>query len=225
MITLKVQKRDAGGSLAQLRTTGSVPAVFYGPQEESTPISFNQKDFTKIWNEVGSSTIITIKGKDINEKEALIQEVVVQPVSGEVLHADLYTIERGKKLSVSVPLEFIGEAPAEKVGGIVVKVLHEINMKVRPSDIPQHIEVDLTELLDLSSTITVGDLKLPESAEITLGAGEAVASITEAKEEPQEPEEERDIEDVEVEEKGKKPDSAETSEDKEEEGAKEKSAE
>lgn len=211
MITLEIQKRDTGDSLAKLRAEGLTPAVFYGPKEESVAISINQKEFTGVWKEAGSSTIITLNGVG-EDKEVLIHEVVVHPVSGDVLHADFYVIERGKKLTVSVPLEYVGEAPAEKVNGIVVKILHEVEIEVKPSDIPQSIEVDLTKLVDLSSTITIGDLKFPESAEVTLDEGEAVASISEARDEPEEAtEEERSIDDVEVEEKGKKEEEAEES--------------
>ncbi len=216
MLTLEIQKREKTDSLAELRSNDSVPAIFYGPQENAASISLNLKAFTEAWAEAGGSAIVALKGVG-EDKEALIQDVVLHPVSGKVLHADFYVIERGKKLTVTIPLEYVGEAPAEKVNGIVVKILHEVEIDVRPSDIPQSIEVDLSKLVDLTSTITVGDLNFPESADVSLDSGEAVASVSEQKDEPEEQEEERTIDDVEVEEKGKKEEA--------EEGASEESEE
>ncbi len=203
MLELQIKERNTKTSLAQLRGESSVPAVLYGPQEDAAAVSIGAKEFSGVWGEAGGSAIVLLKGVG-DDKEALIQDVAFHPVSGEVLHADFYVIERGKKLTVTVPLEYVGEAGAEKQNGVVVKILHEVEMEILPSKIPASIEVDLTKLKDISSTITIGDLEFPESAEIALDAGEAVASMSEVVEEPEEVEEERSIDDVEVEEKGKK---------------------
>ena len=205
MLELNIKERGSKDILTAIRAAGSVPAVFYGPKEESASVSVDAAEFLSIWKTAGGSAIISLKGIG-EDKEALIHDVSVHPVNGSVQHIDFYVIERGKKLNVTVPLEYIGEAPAEKENGIVVKILHEVDMEVKPSDIPAFIEVDLTKLVDLSSTITVGDLQIPESAELALELTEPVASISEAKDEPEPEEEERTIDDVEIEEKGKKED-------------------
>ena len=128
----------------------------------------------------------------------LIHDVAWHPVTGRPIHADFYAIERGKKLTVTVPLEFTGEAPAEKLGGIVVKVMHELEVEVLPRNIPKEIVVDLSVLTELTSTITVADLGLSDEIEPTADPHEAVAAVSEAKDEPIE-EAERDISDVEIE--------------------------
>ncbi|MCD5384574.1 MAG: 50S ribosomal protein L25 [Candidatus Pacebacteria bacterium] len=179
-IKVNITARDA--KLETVKADGNVPAVFYGPQEESVPVNVNAREFTKVWGEAGESTIVVLSGVG-DDKEALIKDVQWHPLTDEAVHIDFYVIERGKKLTMSVPLEFTGEAPAEKLGGNVNKVLHELEIEVRPSDIPQSIEVDLTKLVDMQSVITVGDLQLPESAETTLEANYAVASVSEAVEE------------------------------------------
>ena len=179
-IKVNITARDA--KLETVKSDGNVPAVFYGPQEESVPVNVNAREFTKVWGEAGESTIVVLSGVG-DDKEALIKDVQWHPLTDEAVHIDFYVIERGKKLTMSVPLEFTGEAPAEKLGGNVNKVLHELEIEVRPSDIPQSIEVDLTKLVDMQSVITVGDLQLPESAETTLEANYAVASVSEAVEE------------------------------------------
>ncbi len=180
IITVNITERS--GKTPALRAEGKTPAVLYGPQEQATAVSVDTIEFGKVWNQAGESTIVVLKGVG-DDKEALIKDVQWHPITDEVVHVDFYVFERGKKLTVSVPLEFVGEAPAEKLNGNVNKNIHELEIEVRPSEIPQHIEVDLTKLVDLNSVITVADLPLPESAEPTVDPAEAVASISVAVEE------------------------------------------
>ena len=180
-ITITISERK-DAKMNALRAEGNIPAVFYGPQEEATAITLNAKDFEKTWKEAGESTIVVLSGVG-EDKEALIKDVQWHPLTDLAIHVDFYAIERGKLLTVSVPLEFVGEAPAEKLGGNVNKVMHELELEVKPSEIPQSIDVDLTALTELSSTITVGDLTLPPSATPTFELTDAVASVSEAVEE------------------------------------------
>ena len=109
MLTLEAVKRNKEDK----RKEGYIPAVFYGPKEPSESISISIRDFKKVWDSAGESSIISllVSGK---EHEALIHDVDFHPVSGEPRHADFYVIEKGKKVTVDVPLEFIGIAPAVK---------------------------------------------------------------------------------------------------------------
>ena len=183
---LTVEKRDIAKKPAVLRREGVIPAVVYGRSEESTPIAINRKDFEKVFKTAGSSTVITLKGLD-GDKDALIHEVDFHAVSGEPLHADFYAIEKGQTVTVSVPLEFEGVSPAVKdMGGILVKVIHEIEMEVLPKDLPNMIHVDISKLTNLDSQITVQDLKLPASAVLSVPMDEVVAMIDTAKEETEE---------------------------------------
>lgn len=163
-----------------------MPAVIYGRSEESTPISLSRKDFEKVFKTAGSSTVITLKGLG-DEKDALIHDVAFHAVSGEPLHADFYAIEKGQTVTVSVPIEFDGVSSAVKdLGGILVKVMHELEMEVMPKDLPQAIHVDISALKTLDDKIFVGDLKLPASAIITVPTDEVVALVETAKDEVEE---------------------------------------
>jgi len=185
VIELKVEKRDLSIKPNNLREDGLIPAVIYGPVDKPEHIQIPMNEFLRAWNEAGESTIIDIKGLD-EDKEVLIKEVQMHPVKDTPLHIDFYAIERGKTLTLNVPLEFTGEAPAEKLGGIVVKVMHEVEVETRPRDIPQYLEVNLELLENLESVLKVGDIKLPEGVKILDDLEEVVASVTEQKEEPQE---------------------------------------
>ncbi|OGC88635.1 hypothetical protein A2419_02200 [Candidatus Adlerbacteria bacterium RIFOXYC1_FULL_48_26] len=183
---LAVEKRDTKVKAAAIRKGGFMPAVVYGRSEESTPISVSRKEFEKLFKVAGSATVITLKGLG-EEKDALIHEVEFHAVSGEPLHADFYAIEKGQTVTVSVPFEFEGVSPAVKdLGGILVKVIHEIEMEVLPKDLPNLIHVDISKLTTLDSKIFVSDLKLPSSAVLSIPTDEVVAMIDTAKEETEE---------------------------------------
>ncbi|MBL4644600.1 MAG: 50S ribosomal protein L25 [Candidatus Pacebacteria bacterium] len=197
MIELNVQARDKKEKLDGIREKGKIPAVFYGPKEDNTLITVNEREFIRVWEEAGGSAIVDLKGIG-DDKEVLVHDVAWHPVKGTPIHVDFYCIERGKLLTVTVPLNFVGVAPVEKEGGIVVKVMHEIEVEVKPRDIPQSIDVDVTLLTALDSNITISDLNLPETIKPTSEVTENVVSVTQAQEEP-EPEEEREITDIEIE--------------------------
>lgn len=204
--TLQVRKREGKKSLKSLREGSEMPAVFYGPKEESTPIAIDADVFKRLWKEAGESTVIELTGDGI-DKEVLIYDVDIHPVTGEPRHADFYVMEKGKKVTVNIPLEFIGFSPAVKdLGGILVKVAHEIEIEVLPKDLPQHIDVDIEILKDFDSQILAKDIKIPESAELITNEDEVIALVNEAQEE-EESEEVASIDDIEVEQKGKKEES------------------
>lgn len=180
MNTLAVEKRTQ--SADAVRTAGQLPGVVYGPKQEPISLQVNQLAFEKLYADAGESTIITLTGlgEDI---EVLVHDIAFDAARGGAMHVDFYAIERGKELTTDVPLEFTGTAPAEKMGGIVNKVLHEVEVTCRPSVLPQHIAVDLSMLVDLESQITVADLVLPEGVKIENEPTDMVATVSEPEEE------------------------------------------
>ncbi len=183
MLTLTISKRDTAQKLETLRKEGILPAVFYGRMEKSTPISISEKDFVKIWKKAGETSVIILKdGAD--EHQALIHEVDLDPVKSTPRHADFYVIEKGKKLKLRIPVDFVGVSEAVKsLGGILVKVLHEVEIEALPKDLPQRITVDISSLSTLESVITADSIKLGEGVTLIAKPDEVVASIAVAKEE------------------------------------------
>jgi large subunit ribosomal protein L25 len=213
---LTVSKRERNSNAKSLRSKGVLPAVVYGRSEESTPIAVDQKEFEKVFKAAGESTMITLKGLGAH-KDVLIHEVDVDPVSSEPLHADFYAIEKGQKVTVSIPLEFVGESVAVKEKeGILVKVMHELEIEVEPKELPRSIEVDISKLVELEDQIKVSDLPLPPSAKFFVDVDEVVAMVDVVKEEVEE-EAPGDISQIEIsEERGKKEEEAEAAEGAEE---------
>ena len=179
---LTVQTRDTKTSADEVRSTGMVPAVLYGPKEAPTAVSINAKEFDRMFRAAGETTIIILKGL-AEDKETLIKDVQFHPVTDTPLHADFYVIEKGKKVTVSIPLEFVGSSPAEKAGYILVKAVHEVEIEVAPADLPQHLEVDVSKLENVGDHVLARDIKLPASAELQIDADEIIVSVTEFVEE------------------------------------------
>ena len=202
-ITLKVEKRDLKADVEALRKAGNVPAVFYGKKEASTPITVSTVDFIKAYKQAGESTVVILKGEGI-EVESLIHDLDLHPVTGKHVHVDFYVFEKGKKIKVNVPLEFVGNAPAVKeLGGTLVKVLHDIEIEALPKDLPHKIEVNVASLVDFKSVITAKEIALPAGVELAISPDDIVASVSEPKEEPEEPAAPIDLSTIEVAKKGK----------------------
>lgn len=185
MLKLTIQKRPKN-SAKSVRASGLIPGVFYGPKAESTPISVKEADFLRAWRSAGESTVVTLTGLD-EDQDTLIHEVALNPVTDKVEHVDFYVIEKGKKVEVAVPLEFVGESAAVKnLGGSLIKVLHEIEIEALPKDLPHVIEVDISSLVDFESQIKVQDIKLPQGVTAKIDAEEVVALASAPKEEKEE---------------------------------------
>lgn len=181
---LTITQREKGKKAASLRQKGLLPAVIYGRAQESTPISLDRKTFEKLFQKAGESTVITLKGLG-EDKDALIHQVDVDAVTGVPIHADFYAIAKGQTVTVSVPFEFEGESLAVKEkGGILVKVMHDIEVECQPRDLPSAIHIDISKLVELDSQIKIKDLGLSEALKVSVDQDEVVAMISVAKEEP-----------------------------------------
>lgn len=202
-MTLEVTKRDETTKLAAIRAEGGVPGVVYGPKQEAVAFTVPKRQFELVYKEAGESTIITLTGLG-DEMEVLVHALDFNPVKGGVQHIDFYAIERGKELTTNVALEYVGDAPVEKSGAMVTKVLHEVTVTCRPSNLPSEITVDLSTLVDEGSQITIADLTIPEGVALDLEPEEVVATVSAARaEEPEEVAEAPDMDAIEVEAKGK----------------------
>jgi large subunit ribosomal protein L25 len=186
MITLDITKRDVPSKLETLRRDGFITAVYYGRKEASTAISVKETDFIKVWKEAGESSVISLV--DGTEKhDALIHEVSKDAVSGKVIHVDFYIIEKGKKVEVNIPINFVGVSFAQKdLGGSLVKVMHEIEVSAEASNLPHEINVDISVLTDFDARILVKDIKLGTGVTFVTDEEEVVALVTPAKEEVEE---------------------------------------
>lgn len=204
VITLTAKSRKDGESVAALRSAGEIPAVVYGKGRPTASISVPMREFMKVLKEAGESSAVSLVLPD-GTADVLIHEVVNSPVRGIPEHVDFLVIDMKKPIEVSVPIEFTGVAPAEKGGlGVLVKVMHEIEVKGLPKNVPHTIEVDISSLDVVGAHITIADLKLPAGVEAMVKPEDIVANVSSIKEEKEEVAAPIDFTQIEVEKKGKK---------------------
>lgn len=185
---LEVQSRDTSQSAKNLRAEGVIPAVLYGEGVENQNFQMDYQTFRRLYKEAGGNTIIDL---DVAGKKfkALVQHVDFDPVTDKMTHVDFINVRMDKEITAKVPLEFVGQAPAVKdLGGILTHAQEEVEVKCLPDALIHSIEVDVSGLEDFHTSITVGDLTVPEGVEILDDLELPVASVSAPQEE--EPEEE-----------------------------------
>lgn len=203
MLTLKAEIRDTHTKPETVRKAGKVPAVFYGKKEASTAISVPKIDFLKVWKEAGESSVVTLEMTE-GSKESLIQDVDLDPITGIPRHADFYVFEKGHKVEVELSLEFTGISPAVKdLGGMLVKVLHEIKVEAMPKDLPHNIEIDISSLANFGDQILAKDITIPSGVTLKENPEEVIALVSAPREEKEEETAPIDLSEIEVEKKGK----------------------
>jgi large subunit ribosomal protein L25 len=202
-VTLNATPRSGEKSAKALLRNGFLPGVVYGPQQPATAIALSKKEFDKIFKTAGESTIIELSGLG-RPFSVLVKEVDFAPTKGGVRHVDFYAVDMTQEITASVPLHFVGEVPAEKAGGVVNRVLHEIEVTCMPKDLPSHIDVDVSGLQNIDDQLHVSDLVIPKDVTVETGLEEVVIVVGEpAKEEEPAAVEAVDMSTIEVEKKGK----------------------
>lgn len=159
--TLEAVKRNTFGrnEAGRMRRAGQIPAVVYGGGGEGVPVAVDPKSLLKILHsKSGVNTLISLKLDGAGDTRVLVKEYQLEPIGHRLLHADFYKVAMDKALRVTVPVHLAGESKGVKVqGGVVDFVNREIEIECLPADIPEHITVDVTELM-LNQGIRVRDL-------------------------------------------------------------------
>jgi large subunit ribosomal protein L25 len=196
---IKAESRSVlGRKVKKLRKKGFVPATVYGKGLESKSIQFVAIELEKMFQELGESTLVEV---NLDEKEkipVLFRNPQYHPVEENLLHIDCYKVNLKEKITATVPLEFVGESLAVKNGNVLVTVTDEVEIEALPADLPEKIEVDLSVLEALESTITIKDLKI-DTSKLTMitDTEQLIVKVEEPKEEIIE-EPVTSVEDVEV---------------------------
>lgn len=158
-IILQAKKREPGkrSTLTQLRKDGLLAAVIYGYQTESMPISLEYKQTAKAVQKNGYTSVfkIEIEGKQV---DAVLTDIQRDALKGHVKHVDFLAINMTEELEVDVPITLVGTSIGIKEGGVLTQPSHTVKVKVKPSDIPDSIEVDVSQLA-VGETLVVGNVR------------------------------------------------------------------
>ena len=163
---LKAQKRKIfGRRVKSLRSQGLLPANIYGKKIKSEAVQEDNTDFLKAYEEAGETGLIELRlngdSSQAIKKMVLIHNVQVDPVSDSPVHADFLQVNLKEKVTASVPIEVVGESPAEKVGkGTAVQQIDEVEVEALPTDLPEKFVVDISGLTEVDQAILIKDLNV-----------------------------------------------------------------
>lgn len=147
-----------GRKVKSLRREGILPANVYGKKVKSLSIQLIAKEFMTVYGRAGETSLVDLK-IDGEIKPVLISHIQKNPVTDEIIHVDFHQVDLKEKVKAAVPLEIIGESPADKSGmGILVQQMSEIEVEALPTDLPEKIMVDVSRLENVDEAILVKDL-------------------------------------------------------------------
>ena len=155
----KKHKRDAKRLLRQ----GKIPGVLYGPKTGAVPLALDKREFSSRVADLEGSHLVRLKSESsaLADKVALVKEMQYHPISGDVIHTDLYEVDLTAKITVNVPLHFVGKAEGVVRGGILQPIVREIEVECLPLDIPAFFDVDVSKL-DIGDSVHIEELTIPE---------------------------------------------------------------
>lgn len=185
---LVAEHRTAAGTrpMNRLRGTGTVPGVVYGKGMKTVEVAIPQRELSRLLHsKAGEHALVNLKvtGDQALEKPVLVQAIQYHPVSGHVIHVDFHAIVLTERLKVKVPVLLKGEPVGVKQeGGVLEHFLRDVEVECLPTEIPEHIEFDVTALI-IGQTIHVRDLIAPANIKITSDPEGAIASVQKPKEE------------------------------------------
>ncbi|KKU47772.1 MAG: 50S ribosomal protein L25 [Candidatus Woesebacteria bacterium GW2011_GWF2_46_8] len=182
--TLEAKVRKiTGRKVKTLRKEGLIPANIYGKKVKSQAIQVMALDFKKAYEEAGETGLISLKvqgekGK-AEDRAVLVSNVQIDPLSDAAVHVDFRQVDLKEKVTASVPVELVGESPAEKGSlGTVVQYIDEIEVEALPTDLPEKFEVDASGLTEVDQAVFVSDLKYDKAkVEIKNDSGEIIVKV------------------------------------------------
>jgi large subunit ribosomal protein L25 len=183
--TLEAQPRTPGtkNDARRVRRQGKVPAVVYGAGKQALPVSVDPRQVSRILrSQTGHNTVFDLS-VDGDRTKAMIVDWQYEPIKGALLHIDLKRIAMDQKLKVNVPIELVGEAAGvTQQGGIMEQILREVEVECLPGDIPNAIELNVSELT-FGMVLRVSDLPKNDKVKFLTDPEQPVAHVISIKEE------------------------------------------
>ena len=179
--TVEVRQRDEIGKNAnrRLRAAGGIPAVVYGGGKEPIAISVEKTDVHDLLRQAGGENAVFLlklagTGK---ARHTMVREVVVDPISRQIIHIDFQRVLMTEKVKVQVPIELVGVPEGVKnQGGVLDFITREVELECLPGDIPPQLELDVAAL-EVGQHVQVKDLELPAKVEMLEEPDRVIASV------------------------------------------------
>lgn len=176
---LEAQKREVSGKKVKLlRAKEIVPASVYGPKKPSTNIQVDKKAFLKLFKTVGFNRFFDLEVEGGKTSKVLVKEIQKNPVTDRLYSVNFYQVDEDTKITVEVPVHFIGESPAVKQNlGFLITQMDSVALHCFPKDLPSELVVDIEKLENPGDAITVGDIQLAENVDLDSSMDKTTAIV------------------------------------------------
>lgn len=172
---LKTEAREETGSgpARRMRKTGMVPCVLYGLSEKNMPLSV-ARNRLEIVLRTGKRMVDLNVGR--KKETVLIKDLQYDPITDQIIHTDFERVAMDEEIEIEIPIVVKGKAKGQDEGGVIDHVLKALHVKCLPKDIPEEVEVDITEL-DISDSRKVADIQVPNGVTATSNADDIVVIV------------------------------------------------
>ena len=176
-LSAEMRSETGKGVARKLRAAGRVPGVIYGHGREPQALSLNARDLDKLLGSIAAGSTVVELSLGKATTNTLIREVQRHPFKKQILHVDFMELVAGEKVIVDIPLVFVGTPEGVRTGGgLLEQILHSIEVNVDPSSIPNHVDVDVSQLV-MGHSLHVRDLKLPEGVEVLTDEDATICAV------------------------------------------------
>lgn len=181
-LTAHTRKRSGSGALTSLRREGLIPAVVYGKAQPSFNVRLNRKEVENILHHSAAEQIlVNLTIEDTNQTLlALIQAVQHNPLTDTITHLDFHAIREDEVIHANIPLELTGESAGVKAGGLLEHLIHTLEIKCLPKDLPEVIHADVSSL-ELNGSLHIREIAFPEGVKPVANGEIIVAMVSEPK--------------------------------------------
>ena len=187
-LTVELRGKTGKGISRQLRGKGMIPGIVYGKGMDSVPVALNPKELNSaLAGEGGHNNLLILRGvESLNGNVVIVADLLRDPLKCYPMHVDLHKIDLTEKIRVEVPINLVGTAAGVIAGGLLDFAKHSIAVECLPTEIPEHIDVDVSELI-VGHSIHVGEIQVPAGIKVLEDPRASVVSILgKAKEEEEE---------------------------------------
>ena len=165
-LSVTARENSGKGVARSLRREGRVPAVIYGHGREPKSLSINTRDLEKLLEHISAENTVIDLDLDGTSSRTLIREIQRHPFKRQILHVDFQALVAGEKVTVNIPIVLNGIPEGVRLeGGVLDQTLRELEIEVDPSDIPDHVEIDVTNMV-IGDSLHVSDIKLPAGVKV-----------------------------------------------------------
>ena len=176
---VEAKANQGKGAARKVRAAGKTPGVVYGYQMEPVMVTFQEKELVKVLSTPAARNVflkLRSEVEALNGARVMVKDLQVDPLQRVFLHADFYKLDPARKIHANLPIRLIGTAQGVKLGGIMQVARRDLSVVCLPDDLPEAIEVDVTDLMP-GDSMHVGDLAPPEGVTVMSGSRLAVCVV------------------------------------------------